>query len=292
MANLKEIRTRIISVRSTRKITSAMRVVSAAKYHKASETCSHFDAFSARYHAVMHNVLQTCQSQEIPLVHPLLHCENPEAPELVLLLSSNNSMCGAFNSNVARFCSQYLQENTSSVQPLLWAFGAKGAEIIQRDSITIDHQDNTLVEGVISFEAVSALYDQIVQHFMEGKIRGLSIVYNAFVNAAVQHPTKVDLLPLQIETPEDDFAQREYIFEPTLQHLLDTLIPYILKLRFYNILLQNHVGEHGARMTSMAQATDNADDLLQELTLAYNKARQTAITNELVEIVSGANALQ
>lgn len=306
MGNLKEIRTRIASVRSTRKITSAMRVVAAAKYHKASDEYDRFKGFSARYSGILDLTLTECANRQFNIAHPLLRVVNPSAPSLVLMLASNGSLCGAFNANVAHFLERIITSHglptgddakTKALaqgigEAVVWAFGKKGAEIlVKQGGITPGKSDSELVDH-LSFDALGSIFDAIVAQFTEGKYSSVQVVYNQFVNAAVQRPMMNRLLPLVAPGAVDVKLEREYIIEPSVEALLARLLPYTAKLRLYDMFLQNHVGEHGARMTSMAQATDNADALLDELTLDYNKARQSAITNELVEIVSGADALK
>lgn len=319
MASLKEIRSRIASVRSTRKITSAMKVVAASKYHRAAGEYAAFQVYASRYQDILAITLRELERLELATTSPLLQAPNPHAPVQYLLLSSNDSLCGVFNTNVVKHYDEVLSQrqaqgltsspvdlfasdwtfSDSSAEDLvpegekgtrLWVFGKKAHELLERNGTTVDHADPTLV-GRVDLERVGDLFDRLKEDYLAGRTSAVRVIYNRFVNAAVQKPSVIDLLPMRVEMKVSVPETIEYILEPTPHDLLYTLLPYIARLRLSDCFLQNYVGEFGARMTSMTQATDNADDLIDDLTLDYNKARQAAITNELVEIVSGANAL-
>lgn len=289
MASLKDIRTRIASVRSTRKITSAMKMVAAAKYHRAQDKHTRFQDFMAHFERILSFALQV----EQPVSHPLMTVANPEAGDLFLLFSSNTSLCGVYNANASRELLTHFSQLEDSCRATsdIWAFGRKGAELLIREGVKLAKRDEELV-ATPTFAQVTALFDEVLTAFSTGKYRSVQVVYNRFRNAAQQAPTILQLLPLTAPELQATLSKHEYIFEPSVQELFDYALPHYARLQLYAAVMHNAIGEHGARMTAMTLATDNADSLISELTLQYNKARQAAITNELVEIVSGAEALK
>lgn len=290
MAGLKEIRIRIGSVRSTHKITSAMKMVSAAKFHRAQERHGQYQEFLRYYQSILGVAL----SQGVKFVHPLMRAANVEAPVLIVAFTSNGSLCGGYNSAVVQqieVASEGLRSEELGLE--IWAFGRKGADMLSKRGFELGHRDEALVDNP-SYASAMLLYDTLETAFVRGEYSRVLLAYNAFSSAAVQVSTLFQLFPtfLPESTLEEGDAHREYIFEPTVSDLLAYALPNYARLSLFGVLLDNAIGEHGARMTAMSQATDNADSLLEDLTLDYNKARQSAITNELVEIVSGAEALK
>lgn len=291
MAGLKEIRLRIATVRSTRKITSAMKMVSAAKYHRAQDQHAHYTQYMESYARVMALALQH-GSEDVPLLQP-----GPvEKPDLLLVLASNSAMCGAFNANVAKCAGQSYRELVGRKrQVVVWAYGRKAEDGLGHEGVPTAQHDEELVQHLV-YDHVCALFEQLQHDFQSGAYHTVSVVYNVFHNAAQQSPKVLPVFPVHVEpreqTAQDDAVQREYIVEPSREALFASILPQYALLQLYGAFLDNMIGEHGARMTAMTQATDNADTLIGDLTLEYNKARQSAITNEIVEIVSGADALR
>lgn len=287
MAGLKEVRGRIGSVRSTRKITSAMKMVSAAKFHRAQLGYDQYQLFLREFQ----RMLSLALSQGVKLEHPLMRRSNGDAPTLVLAFTSNSSMCGGYNNAVAQLVREEIQRHASEKRKCdVWAYGRKGADMLSKEGVRLGHRDEGLVDKP-SYEEAMVLYDELQRSFEKGEYSQVLLAYNQFHTAASQEPVLRRLFP--IEMPELDVkgVQDEYIFEPTAEEFFAYALPNYTRLLLYGALQDNAIGEHGARMTAMMQATDNADALLDDLTLEYNKARQSAITNELVEIVSGADAL-
>jgi len=292
MANLKEIRNRIASVTSTKKITSAMKMVSAAKLRKAQEAIIQIRPYADRLHTILTNLSDSIRGEE----------NNPYATErdlekvLVVVISSNRGLCGAFNSFVFKRAMQVAYEDFGKLfqqkRVDFYAIGKRGSEFFSKNKYPLVGVRNELFDE-LSFHNVAPVAEEIMDQFVTGKYDRVMLVYNQFKNAAVQILTTEQFLPVLIpEKTEGDTIHADYIYEPSKEEIIRELIPRSLKIQFYKALLDSHAAEHGARMTAMHMATDNATELLRELNLNYNKARQAAITSELLEIVSGAEALK
>lgn len=292
MASLKDIRIRIASVKSTRKITSAMKVVSAAKFHKAQDMEVKFQKYQDKFAYTLGLAVE--HSGEY--VHPLTQSVNPDAPVALLVLSSNSSLCGAYNQNVINEARRTIRElDCEGKRVVIHAFGKKVAEGLKREGFTLHSVDEELV-GHPSFDRVVEVYNALQEGYLAGEFSEIRVVYNKFHNPAFQESVEQVLLPIKPNISSGNESgegrQVEYIIEPDAKAFFNFSLPHLGRLSLYSYVLNNYVGEHGARMTAMSQATDNADALVSSLTLEYNKARQAAITNEILEIVSGANALQ
>ena len=285
MASLKDIRIRIGSVKSTRKITSAMKVVSAAKFHKAQDQAVQFQKYLDKYRDTMSIALAACANYS----HPLMRVANAEAPVAVVALSSNSSLCGGYNANVISLAAKQVEiEKAAGHEVVFYALGKKITEGLRMFDVVFASE--TLVDKP-SFDPTAALFDQLMKDFLEGRYSRVNVCYNRFRSAALQEPTIETLLPC-IPPEGSTVVNHEYIFEPDAPSFFAYTLTHFARLQLYTCVLNNYVGEHGARMTAMSQATDNANTLVDELTLEYNKARQAAITNEILEIVSGAAALE
>ena len=285
MASLKDIRIRIGSVKSTRKITSAMKVVSAAKFHKAQEQAVQFQKYLDKYRDTMSIALAACSSYS----HPLMQVANQEAPVAIVVLSSNSSLCGGYNANVISLASQQMKvEKEAGHQVEFYALGKKVTEGLRHFPVVFTSE--SLVDKP-AFEPTAELFDQLMKAFLEGRYSRVVVCYNRFRSAALQEPSVETLLPC-VPPAGSTVVNHEYIFEPDAPSFFAYTLTHFARLQLYTCILNNYVGEHGARMTAMSQATDNANTLVDELTLEYNKARQAAITNEILEIVSGAAALE
>jgi F-type H+-transporting ATPase subunit gamma len=292
MANLKEIRNRITSVTSTKKITSAMKMVSAAKLRRAQGAIIQMRPYAERLHTILTNLSDSIRGEE----------DNPYATErdmekvLIVVISSNRGLCGAFNSFVIKRALQVAAEDFGKLMQQkkvdFFAIGKKGSEFLRKNKFPLVGVKNELFDE-LTFDNVMPVVEEIMDQFIAGEYDKVMLVYNQFKNAAVQILTTEQFLPVLIpEKTEEDNIYADYIYEPSKEYIIKELIPRSLKIQFYKALLDSHAAEQGARMTAMHMATDNATDLLRELNLNYNKARQASITNELLEIVSGAEALK
>lgn len=288
MANLKEIRTRISSVQKTKQVTAAMKMVSAAKLKKAQDSIVKIRPFANKLHDILSNLTGSLTNSDDNLYG------EERKPEKILLvaITSNKGLCGAFNANVIKRVTilagtTYAEQSRRGSLHIL-AIGKQGFKILKKTYNVVGEFNH--VYDNLSFENVSAISSSVMEEFVDGKYDKVELVYNQFKNAGVQILTTEQFLP--VDQPEEEkSSQTEYIFEPNQEEILGELIPKSLKIQFFKALLDSFASEHGARMTAMHKATDNASDLIQDLNLTYNKARQAAITNEILEIVSGANAL-
>ncbi len=293
MANLKAIRIRITSVKSTRQITSAMKMVAAAKLRKAQDKIVRLRPYANKLHEILVDLSQSLADSEIENVYG-----RKSTPEkiLIIAITSNRGLCGAFNSNVMREARQVIADNyyeqykKGNVQFL--AIGKKGFDNLRKLKFKIAGDSNDLLNEV-TFERASAIAEKVMDSFVNGDFDRVDIIYNHFKNAAVQQLTNEVFLPVE-STPMDGKASVpvDYIYEPDKESIVKELIPKSLKIQFYKAVLDSFVAENGARMTAMHKATDNATTMIRELTLQYNKARQAAITNQILEVVSGAEALK
>ncbi len=284
MANLKEIRGRITSISSTMQITSAMKMVSAAKLKKAQDAITMLRPYSEKLQELIQKVStgsegslsEYAQKREVKKI-------------LYIAISSNRGLAGAFNSSVIKeLNANYKQKEDVEIEVL--TIGKKVFDAVRRVRTVYDNQSS--IYDSVSFEAVSKLTSAVMKDFSEGIFDEVYLVYNKFINAATQEVRTEQLLPITMPEQTEEDAESDYIFEPDKQTILETLIPKSIKTQVYKALLDSIASEHGARMTAMHKATDNANALKNELVIFYNKARQAAITNEILEIVSGAEALK
>lgn len=293
MANLKAIRIRISSVKSTRQITSAMKMVSAAKLRKAQDKIVHLKPYVLKLQEILTGLTQSLGESDVVNVFG----RNSE-PEKILLvvITSNRGLCGAFNSNVIKetkrvivekYPDQFDKDNIT-----LLTIGKKGYDYFRKLNIKMLPEKNSLFNN-LNFENCVAVAEAIMNSFVAGEYDRIEIVYNQFKNAAVQYLTDETFLPVSAGNHGNNkFQATDYICEPGKEEIVKELIPKSLKIQFYKAVLDSFVAEHGARMTAMHKATDNATTMIRELTLQYNKARQAAITNQILEVVSGAEALK
>jgi len=291
MAGLKEIRTRIASVKTTRQVTSAMKMVSAAKLKKAQDAIMQIRPYADKLHQIL-----TSLSASLENVEDSVFTQDREAKKvLIILITSNRGLCGGFNTNISKKALELV--NTKYRQQLkleqvdFIAVGKQGGRQLNHRGLNVIGDKNDIYDS-LTFDNVAELAQKVMMTFADGTYDRVELVYNQFKNAAVQIQTTEQFLPVEMEENEDDDSNYDFIYEPSKENIIQELIPRSLKIQFYKALLDSHAAEHGARMTAMHQATDNASDLLKELTLQYNKARQATITGEILEIVSGAEALQ
>ncbi|MDA3911316.1 MAG: ATP synthase F1 subunit gamma [Bacteroidales bacterium] len=285
MANLKEIRTRITSVKSTRQITSAMKLVSAAKLRKAQNKVTQLRPYADKLHFIIGQIVPSlAEDKSFKLIQ-----SRPIEKVLVVIITSNRGLCGAFNANAVKGAMAFIKENYDDKAVDLMCVGRKAADIAKKYPYSIVRKETDIFDD-LTFEAASEMANQLIAEFESGKYDAVRVVYNSYRNAASQEVLAETFLPLEIKADELQDS-KDYIFEPEKKEIGKELVPKMLKIMFFKALLDSNAAEHGARMTAMHQATDNATDLLHELTLQYNKARQSSITNEIMEIVSGAEAL-
>ncbi|RUT78795.1 ATP synthase F1 subunit gamma [Ancylomarina longa] len=288
MANLKEIRTRISSVQKTKQVTAAMKMVSAAKLKKAQDAIVQIRPYADKLHEILSNLTGSLSNSD----DNLYGVQRKPSKVLLVAITSNKGLCGAFNSNVIKQVNQlaentYREQNQKGTLSIL-AIGKQAYAILKKSHNVIGEQNRIFDD--LNYANVSEIASSIMDAFVAGEYDRVDLVYNQFKNAGVQVLVSEQFLPIEQEK-ETEMVHSEYIFEPNQEDILRDLIPKSLKTQFYKAMLDSFASEHGARMTAMHKATDNASDLIQDLNLTYNKARQAAITNEILEIVSGANAL-
>ena len=296
MANLKDIRTRIASVKSTQQVTSAMKMVSAAKLRKAQDAIIQIRPYADKLNEILSNVSSNLDSE----------IENKYAARktinriLIIAITSNRGLCGGFNSNVVKSVSELLTttftEDYSQDKVDIVAIGKKAVDGFKTKGIKVSKNYLELYDN-LSFATVNEIAQWAMDQYSEGTYDFVELVYNQFKNAAVQNLTIEQFLPVKPAEISEAQTKRVryrsvYIFEPSVQEIAEKIIPQSLRIQFYKAILDSVASEHGARMTAMHKATDNAAILIKELKLQYNQARQASITDEILEIVSGANALR
>lgn len=290
MANLKEIRTRIASVSSTQQITSAMKMVSASKLRKSQNAILKLRPYSAKMTEMIQNL---CGSEKDEM--PLARQSKVLNHVLILVLTSNKGLCSTFNSNVIKATNQrieFYKEKNVDIKIDIKTFGKKGSDFFKKQKDSINYLgDNDDIWDNLSFENVAKEGEELIKDFVNKKYDKIEVVYNQFKNASTQILTYETFLPITIEQ-ESIETNNDYIFEPSKAEIVNSIIPQSLKTQLFKCFLDSSASEHGARMTSMHKATDNATNLLKDLKLTYNKARQASITNEIIEICSGAEALK
>lgn len=291
--NLKEVRERIRSVQNTQQITKAMKMVSAAKLRKAQQAITQMRPYADKLNSMLRNIMSNVEGDlSIDLAK-----ERPVEKVCLVVVTSNRGLCGAFNSNVIKAAMQAINTQYADVRAkgnlTLLFVGKRGYDYMKKR-----YQDCTIINEYVnlfadlSFENVSEISGRLMKAFEDKKYDEVTVAYGRFKNAATQFAEAEKFLPVpKIEQTESNL-RADYIFEPDMEGLLEYLIPNILHTQFFRFMLDTHASEHGARMTAMDKATENAAELLRDLRLSYNKARQEAITNEILEIVGGAAALE
>jgi F-type H+-transporting ATPase subunit gamma len=283
MANLKEIRARISSISSTMQITSAMKMVSAAKLKKAQDALVMLRPYSEKLQELIENVNSNPDPDNISP-----YAKNrPVKKVLFITVTSNRGLAGAFNSSVIKELNTRISNENCAVEIL--TVGKKVYDAVQKTRTVFDNQ--SAVFDTLTFELVSKFTKNVMKEFTLGTFDKVYIVYNKFINAATQEVHTEQLLPIAMPESNNN-SSTDYVFEPNAKEILDVLIPKSIKTQVYKSILDSVASEHGARMTAMHKATDNAEALRNDLKIFYNKARQAAITNEILEIVSGAEALK
>jgi len=297
MANLKEMRLRIVSVKSTQQVTRAMKMVSAAKLRKAQDAIIQIRPYAEKLHEILVNLVEQNGASDFENKYGN-HKEIKKI--LIVAITSNRGLCGGFNANVVKKIEELLATTYESYFERgmvdVLAIGKKGADGLKSKKITVSGTSHQLFDG-LQYSTAEEVAQVLMNSFSSGEYDCIDLVYNQFKNAAVQKLTVEQFLPVEIKEEKPDSTDthhyfNDYIFEPNALEIMETIIPKSLKIQFYKAILDSVASEHGARMTAMHKATDNASELVKELNLQYNKARQSAITGEILEIVSGANALQ
>jgi len=291
MASLKEVRGRIQSVRTTQQMTKAMKMVAAAKLRRAQDSIVKIRPYSEKLKGILDNITATLDSS----FHNPLAEERPVEKVLVVMLTSDRGLAGAFNANIGKAVVNLLESKYKGMQVDVLTLGKKGNDFMQRRGYKTLDQFVTIFSR-LDFDNVRKVAEYVMNGFLAGTYDKVEIVYNEFKNVATQIVKTHQFLPIVQETTEENVDDRtlntDYIFEPSKIELIQELIPKTLKIQFYKALLESNASENGARMTAMDKATDNASELLKELRLSYNRGRQAAITTEILEIVGGAEALK
>lgn len=289
MANLKEIKNRITSISSTMQITSAMKMVSAAKLKRAQDAITQMRPYAEKLQEILGNLSATLDLSENAF------SEQREVKKTyIVAVTSNRGLCGGFNNNIIKKAKVLLTESNTENKKLI-AIGKKVNDAFNRSDLNYRPDGIGAAEDMfndLSFENCATTAQKLMDDFSDGKVDKVIVVYNKFKNAAVQQVMVEQMLPIVSNVTEGVTTARDYIFEPSKSEIVEDLIPKSLKIQLFKALLDSQASEHGARMTAMHKATDNAGDMKRELTLSYNKARQAAITNEILEIVGGAEALK
>ncbi|HPR50356.1 MAG TPA: ATP synthase F1 subunit gamma [Deltaproteobacteria bacterium] len=285
MASLKDLKNRINSVQKTEQITSAMRMVAAAKLRRAQS-----DIIAARPYAIKTNeVLISLVTRTNPDMHPLLRVREPKRGVLVVI-ASDRGLCGSFNQNVFRKAESFIKENQGRYEELsLVLIGKRAQDFFKRKNIPIR---KSIAIGTPSYELASDIGNDLIEGYIKEEYDELTIIFNEFKSAMTQILHQDVVLPVERIESDDEMINVEYLYEPSEDVLLDALLPMSLKIFFYRALLESAASEHGARMTAMESASGNAGEMIEKLSIKYNRARQAAITTELMEVVGGAEALK
>ena len=290
MPNLKEIRNRIVSVGSTMQITSAMKMVSAAKLKRAQDAVTKLRPYAAKLKELLQNLSAVTDPSENKFAKI-----NDSKSVLIVAVTSNRGLCGGFNNNIIKRVQYLIQNDLKENDVKVLCLGKKVKDAIKRTPNYFITEELTAVEDIFSdltFDRASTIANELMNLYSAQQFSKIVVVYNRFVNAATQAIETEQFLPvLQVKQEEGVSVAQDYIFEPNKEDLVAVLIPKSLKIQLFKALLDSNASENGARMTAMHKATDNANDLQKSLKLSYNKARQAAITNEILEIVGGAEAL-
>ncbi|WP_439130115.1 ATP synthase F1 subunit gamma [Polaribacter sp.] len=285
MANLKEIRNRITSIKSTMQITSAMKMVSAAKLKKAQDAIVAMRPYSSKLTELLQNLSATLDGD----TGGAYSTEREVSKVLLVVVTSNRGLCGGFNSSITKEVVKTVAEKYSDKKVDIFAIGKKGADTLGKEFNIIKTRNDIFDD--LTFDNVALIAENLMSLFVEGSYDKIELVYNQFKNAATQIPQVEQFLPIKPIEGGATITNSDYIFEPSKVEIIEALIPKSLKTQLYKGIRDSFASEHGARMTAMHKATDNAGELRDELLLTYNKARQAAITNEILEIVGGAEAL-
>ena len=296
MANLKDIRTRIASVKSTQQVTNAMKMVSAAKLRKAQDAIIQIRPYADKLNEILTNINSNFDSD----VDNKYADRKSKERILIVAITSNRGLCGGFNSNVVKKATELYTQTFEDYSKMgkvhIIAIGKKAVDGLKSKGIKVDKNFNELYDN-LSYASVSEISQWLMDQYADGNYDHVELIYNQFKNAAFQNLVSEQFLPVKQRETTDSKTRKlvhkaNYIFEPSIQEIAEKIIPLSLRTQLFKALLDSVASEHGARMTAMHKATDNATALMRELKLKYNQARQASITNEILEIVSGANAMK
>lgn len=295
MPSLKEVRIRIESIKSTQQITSAMKLVAASKLRRTQNAVQALAPYAAKLREILGNLSSSIDSTDEAVYTTIRPVQNI----LLIILTSNRGLCGPFNGNVIKAAKAHIEENYREINRNghldIITLGKKGSDFFRKGKYNVVSANNEIFDA-LTFNNTSAIAETLMAGFASKKYDRIEIIYNHFKNAGQQILTVDQFLPIApVKAPQDKSGSKkfaDYIFEPEKAVLVRELLPKMLKVQLYKTILDSFAAEHGARMTAMSQATENATELLKQLRLSYNKARQSAITKELLEIVSGAEALK
>lgn len=296
MASLKEVKGRINSINGTLKITSAMKMVASSKLHKAQEAIENMLPYERRLHRMLTNLLGAGQSVESPFI-----VKRDVKKVAIVVFASNSSLCGGYNANVIRHLNDMVDDYTRKVgrdNILLFPVGRKVGDAVRKMGFSFE-SDYQHMSGKPNYQDAAHLAEELITLYLSGEVQEIALLYNHFKSTSSQVLTHETYLPVDLTSRSDTVTesdmqkekmQDDYIMEPSEESLMHSLLPKVLRLKIYTVLLDSNAAEHAARTMAMQIATDNANDLIQELTLLYNKSRQQAITNELLDIVGGTMA--
>lgn len=289
MANLKEVKQRITSVTSTQQITKAMKMVAAAKLRKAQDKILKMRPYSQKLTSILNDVV-AAMGGELQIAYAE---QRPVENVLLIPMTSDKGLCGAFNSNTMKATNLLLENEYKGKNVTILPLGKKSFEFYSKKGLQVNGEFFEVFNDV-NFESVREIAVYAMDGFTSKKFDKVVLIYNHFKNVATQEITVEQFLPMGAPagSEKDDFATLDYLLEPSKEYIIEELVPSALKTQFYKAVLESNASEHGARMTSMDKATENANELLKDLKLLYNRSRQAAITNEILEIVAGANALE
>lgn len=287
MASLKEVKGRIVSVNSTKKITSAMKMVASAKLHKAQNAIENMLPYQRRLNHILNSFLSTEQTFDSPYI-----VMREVKRVAIVVFSSNTSLCGGFNANIIKHLLLVIDEYKSLglENVLLYPVGKKVTDAVKKAGFRIEGDFQDMADKP-SYKEAATLAGTIMKLYAAKELDKVELVYNHFRSTALQILTRETYLPIQLkleETKDSDGYVADYIVEPSVKEVMEELIPTVLNMKMYTVLLDSNASEHAARTMAMQTATDNANELLQDLTVLYNKSRQQAITNELLDIVGGS----
>lgn len=284
---LKEVRNRIKSVQSTQQITKAMKMVSAAKLRRAQDGILQMRPYAKKLQEMLSNIVSNTEVE----AGGALAVERPVEKALIILITSDRGLCGGYNANLVKLAKTTIAEQYAGKKVTVWNIGKKGYESLTKQGFQTDANFKDIFLD-LRFENVQACAQAAIQAFLNKEFDAVEVVYSEFKNAATQRFKVERFLPIAKAENKAGASKADFIFEPNKEQLIAELMPKILNTQLYKAILDAHASEHGARMTAMDKASDNANELLKTLKISYNRARQAAITTELTEIVSGAAALQ
>ncbi len=286
MANLKSIKKRIVSVKNTRQITAAMKMVSAAKLRRAQENVVAARPYAGKLAEVLERLAQSQESDASPLM-----VKRDGGRALLLVVTSDRGLCGGFNANLSKAAERFIKERAGEFKELsLMTIGRKGYEFLRNRHTVRKHHGN--IFSTLSYQTAALIAAEVIEGYLAEEYDEVYVIYNAFKSVMTQDITLEQLLPVAPKADDLEEQATQYIYEPTKAALLDELLPKHIEVQIFKSLLESLASEHGARMTAMDSASKNATEMIGKLTLIYNRARQAAITTELMEIISGSESIK